>query len=311
MWKMMISLSLVLALSSFGLTQTPTPAVTRPVAPKPPPTPLVPASVKKSSLEDALAEALKNNPDLKVAAAKVNEAEAQLLKTRLLVAQKVVLAQYNLDLAEATAKTAEQALARIKLLKAKIAASAEELQTAELAAVQAKTKVAAAKTELAYLLGKSSLTTAKEKLGRIQEAETTKRLWRDWVARAQPVTQPKGEAADTMRKALDKKVTVDTTPLELSTLLSDYLQPKQGMVLKISKNNPVLKEKIGLQLKDMPLGAVLQFVEDSLDGQVFVVREYGLLLVPSDKAPPGAMTMTQFWKGDKKETKATTAAPKK
>src|SRR5215469_3745646 len=47
------------------------------------------APQKKSALEEMLAEALKNNPDIRVAAAKLAEADAELNRTRLQVTQKV------------------------------------------------------------------------------------------------------------------------------------------------------------------------------------------------------------------------------
>src|SRR5690349_11077908 len=44
----------------------------------------------KPGLEDLLTQALKENPDIRVAEAKVNEAEAELNRTRLQVMQKIV-----------------------------------------------------------------------------------------------------------------------------------------------------------------------------------------------------------------------------
>src|SRR5947209_6850608 len=48
------------------------------------------AAPGKSKLEEMLEQALRDNPDLKVAAAKAQEAEAELNRARLAVVQKVV-----------------------------------------------------------------------------------------------------------------------------------------------------------------------------------------------------------------------------
>src|SRR5438067_1850675 len=47
------------------------------------------AEKEKLKLEELLSRALKDNPDVRVAEAKVREAEAELNRARLLVAQKV------------------------------------------------------------------------------------------------------------------------------------------------------------------------------------------------------------------------------
>src|SRR5437588_11514314 len=47
-------------------------------------------ALEHGSLEEALASALKNNPDIRVAESKVQEAEAELNRSRLQVTQKVV-----------------------------------------------------------------------------------------------------------------------------------------------------------------------------------------------------------------------------
>ena len=46
-------------------------------------------------------------------------------------------------------------------------------------------------------------------------------------------------------------------------------------------------------LTDVPLSAVLQLIEDVV-GQRVVVRGYGLLIVPQDRVPPGAVPLGDF-----------------
>ena len=53
----------------------------------------------------------------------------------------------------------------------------------------------------------------------------------------------------------------------------------------------------------MPFGAALEWMEDAIPGNCFVVRDYGLVIVPKDQLPPGAPLLHDFWKGAKIEAK--------
>ena len=80
--------------------------------------PKKPAEEKKpSQLEELLAQALRDNPDMRVADAKVREAEAELNRARLLVIQKVVAHQHTVETLESAVKMAEAhyAVAEAKL----------------------------------------------------------------------------------------------------------------------------------------------------------------------------------------------------
>ena len=54
-------------------------------------------------------------------------------------------------------------------------------------------------------------------------------------------------------------------------------------------------------LGEISFGAALQLLEDVLGGYRVVVREYGLLIAPRERVPPGAVGLTEFWKGGKSE----------
>src|SRR5437016_6331892 len=67
-----------------------------------------PSQPKTQSLEEVLARALKDNPDIRVAVTKVREAEAELHRTRLQVVQKVVVLRQNLDTQKAGLEAARE-----------------------------------------------------------------------------------------------------------------------------------------------------------------------------------------------------------
>src|SRR5262249_13861365 len=80
-------------------------------------------SSKKSELELALEEALKNTPDLRVAVAKAAEAEAQLVRARAQVVQKVVAAWQAVDAAKANKAMCDRRLEQLTATRAKVKAS--------------------------------------------------------------------------------------------------------------------------------------------------------------------------------------------
>src|SRR3989442_3304097 len=65
------------------------------------------ADKKDLSLEEMLAQALKANPDIRVAESKLREAEAKLNRTRLQVMQKVIAFQHTLEAQRSVVKEAE------------------------------------------------------------------------------------------------------------------------------------------------------------------------------------------------------------
>src|ERR1700676_3908905 len=71
----------------------------------------------KSKLEEMLQQAMRNNPDIRVAEAKMAEAEAELNRTRLVVMQKVVLYNAKLDDAKMKVEFAQKSVARLQRLR--------------------------------------------------------------------------------------------------------------------------------------------------------------------------------------------------
>src|SRR5439155_11675590 len=102
---------------------------------KPSEPPKPPAAPEKLTLEELLNRALKDNPDVRVGEAKLREAEAELSRTRLQVAQKVIAAQAALDAARKTVEAAEDKYKRLAAMGAAVAR--EELKEAEQALARA------------------------------------------------------------------------------------------------------------------------------------------------------------------------------
>src|SRR5438552_2083694 len=86
---------------------------------------------KKSLLEEMLEQALKSNPDLRVAEAKLREAEAELTRTRLAVTHKVATLYAALDVAKKAVEGAEADYNRVNEAYKRGAVAAGEFAAAQ------------------------------------------------------------------------------------------------------------------------------------------------------------------------------------
>lgn len=119
---------------------------------------------------------------------------------------------------------------------------------------------------------------------------------------------PKMDAAvsspqsDKLRAALDKPMSAEFNDITLREVLTHIRKANPDLFINYKGTH----EDVALpsaKFKDMPLGAVLQWLEDELPGNRIVVREYGLLIAPSDKLPPDALPLHDFWKAKPKDVK--------
>ena len=257
----------------------------------------------KSKLEEMLAKALKGNPDIRVAAAKLGEAEAELNRVRLQVMQKVVTLYHTTEMARTDVATAERALARMRALGK--AVSHEELDAAEAALAAAKAKLAAVEAEVPYVTGQGpradELRLERLTLADLQRYSMSLRLQDLPAGGSKPAPRPvQGPIADRLRQALDAPVSLRVTEGGVADVL-DLLRKKEPALNIKFVPSPSAPQKLSLELKDLPLGAALEYLEDSLPGYRIVVREYGLLITPTDRVPPGALSLHDFWKNGRGE----------
>lgn len=278
------------------------------------------SSAKKSALESAIDLALANNPDLRVADAKVREAEASMSRTRLQVLQKVVAAYQGIEDAKAAVKHAEQRLDRVKQLAKSAAISEQEVKDAEVAVAKAKSHLAAAESELNYLQGKA---VTKKAVGYFQggypfpiplAADPALSSLEYQVPYVDAVTltvkrRLEGPVADRLRKALEKKVTLKVET-NARTYLAQLREQASGLHIQATEKGPSWDEKVSATLSEVPLSAAIQLLEDVLDDHRVVVRDYGLYIAPRAATPAGATTLADFLRASAPaETKP--ATPKK
>ncbi len=262
---------------------------------------------KPATLEEMLAKALKDNPDIQVAKSKLAEADAELNRTRLQVTQKVVVVYRSLEAQKAVVAAAEAALKRVAELSANRAVSQAELEQARAAVLQAKAKLAEMEAEVPYLLGQQPKHDSPEL--RATRAELLFRavhLYSEMLdaTQGESVKQPvRGSMAEKIRKALDTPVTLNYRDTTIPEICKDF-QNKMPGVPFLALIDLTSKGKADLYLSEpttVPLGAALQAFQDKF-GYRFGIREYGIVLAAT--LPGDAVPLLTFWKSaPKDETK--------
>ncbi|HTU20053.1 MAG TPA: hypothetical protein VMG10_18455 [Gemmataceae bacterium] len=246
-----------------------------------------PRSGEKSKLEEMLAEALKNNPDIRVAAANLALAEAELNRTRLQVTQQVVKLYYAIDSQKKVVEYAERNVTRLQKLGAAVTVSLmdEAKQTLALA----KAKLAELEAQMPGLLGKAQASAGTRTRG------TRVRVWGrlDNVGELVIVEASKIDIplAEKLRKALQTPVKVDYKDMTLDAILNDLAKKVAGASFRVVNVN---EHKTSLRFEEaLPLSAALQALSDEFTC-CFYVREYGILASMPTYAPPGAMKVEEF-----------------
>jgi hypothetical protein len=266
----------------------------------------------KSKLEEMLDKALKNNPDLRVAAAKVQEADAELNRARLEVTRKVVRLHAAIDAAKKNVDAAQQHLMEVRGLTAAARASEGDLRTADSELGRAKSDLAAAEAEVSYIIGEQPGPKGLRPVTNNQEAviiplATGDLLWLTQLYDSRSRIQPQSAASaarpldarlpDTMaaqiRKALNTTMSANYDGLPLTKVLKEFDSNFDlTFVARFRGEGP----NVNLHLNSQPLGAVLQAIEDEAYCE-FIVRDYGILVVSqSEPLPDNAVRVSGFWK---------------
>jgi hypothetical protein len=288
------------------------------------------------STDAAIAAALANDPDVKMARAKIQLAEAELAKARQVVTLRVVTLKAKIDQLKKEVAAAQDRVALVTR-----AVQAATVPQSELLAE--RDKLEAAKGALAMAEAEWKLLTggATPAIGAATDSNDPRAIadMLAWLLThpAQDETSAtilgllaareresvKGPIPDRIRAALDKpvrlgakgeKVTFEKA-LEVFKKDAGLDVPVRGTypnrpVFDPKKPNEVQNKPIELvsEGEELPVGAWFQLFEDSAifwhrSGTTpqrfshrFYVREYGLLISSDDTAPPDALLLAEFWK---------------
>ncbi len=275
---------------------------------RPPPAP------KKSALEEALEQALKNNPDLRVAASKLALAEAELSRTRLQITQKVAAAYAEVIAQRAVVAEMTRQLARMKQMHQAGTVPEAVLSKAESQLSESKVKLAAAERELDHLQGKGGrgvkpgvgdLMIDYDRDGYVDLLISSGTVFADKGIRNfvdAPDKVGKTDATEKLRQTLLKKTSLSGKKVTLAEYLAVVRKAAGGINVHANTKGEAWNETIDFDFEDVTIGGMFRFLEDSLAGHAIIVREYGLLIVAKDKVPAGASTLATFLRAEPTKT---------
>lgn len=253
-------------------------------------------ATKKSRLEELLAEALKHNADIRVAEAKLAEANAELNRTRVEVTQKVVTLYHAIQSQKALVEYEQQKFTRFKELETQRAIDVKLMdeQTAKLTA--AKAKLAELEAQMPALLGKTVIIDF-DNDGRL-DLEFLNNYYRKALLAAARLKRESarskvdGPLAERMRKALQTSVPVSYKETPLTRVFKDLEKNAPGLSMR---DLGLDQFKVTLHFDEaLPVSAVLQALADDYDLHI-TVRAYGIRVTPSTfPVPPGALSVEEF-----------------
>lgn len=291
--------------------------------------------VKKATLEDDIARAVRTHPDVQVAEAEAKLANAKLEQAKLAVAQRVAAAKREkdkvasdlataksrLDLVQASLNATKAQLDRIQQLHKSGAAPATEVRPVEAEYEKAKLAVLAAEqsmvaekaklaeAEAAYdsLVGRSTSSTgALLQLDHELENERIKVFARlldsARKTKAVPLT---GTVADRIRAAMAKRITFECKGISLERAVEE-LKKSSGLdvIVRIPNSGITSQATFTFAKQELPLSAWFELIHDEMTnygdpksaGKIdWFVREYGLTFSEYGR-PDGAMSLGEFLK---------------
>lgn len=258
--------------------------------------------VKSDPTDAAIAAALANDGDVKIARAKLQLAEAELAKARQVVTLKIFTLKAKIEqLKIETAGWEKQFMIVNEAMKKGAAAPSDVLPIRDKYET-AKAALATAETELKLLTGEgvaqSGLKPTADKWANshlIESLESTALNIEIIQALAvQRRTAVKGPIPDRLRATLDKPVKLGEKGKDVSLEQAlDIFKKEAGFDVPVRATVQIIG--VISQGEELPVGAWLQLISD-VSGGIFYVREYGLLCTDKKSAPPDAPTLTEFWK---------------
>ncbi len=302
-----------LAVCAAAWAQPPTKTDPPPV-PKAPPAKVDAPKKPTDPTDAAIAAALANDADLKMARAKLQLAEAELAKAKQAVTLRVLTLKAQI---ESLKVERDATLERVRITEARVRAGQEpQTSLAEVRITYEKVNraLATAEAEWKLLTGGADATAARDdraqllayalQMQRAHEDAVAVQRGLAWLSRQEQATKPPvGAVSDRIRAALDKPLSLKVT-IPVSAV-ADLLKQEGKFDVAIRGLDSVRAE-IELQGDGLPVGAWLQLIQDQ-QGLTAYVREYGILFAKKENAPADAVTLLDFWK----QKPAVAPAPKK
>ena len=262
-----------------GAAGAPGSVVGAPAAERRPANPL--AAKIPETIEGLLEQALRSNPEVIVAEAKVREAQAELNQARLKVTLQVLSFQSQKNHQIMAVRAAEQHVARIEQMVNTGTVSQDELHKGLLEKIAAESALSQGEAQIRYLLG----------LGGDLRLEPA----RPDAAAGPAVPRPRKQRPpipDKFKDFLQTKVSLqETEPIPLQGVL-ETLRKMGGDMVNFAYDREVDWDevKIKLEAREIPMESMLLMIHD-LSRMGFVFRDYGILVTNNGTMYPTCATI--------------------
>jgi hypothetical protein len=204
-------------------------------------------------LEQVLAEALENHPEILAAKAKLALAEAQLNSARLEVARQVIALAADIENQKLAAGDMRRRLETLK------PANKEHAETTR-ALIDVEAKLARLNTELRFLTAQNAAASAAHQPPPVV-----------------PLQIPSGPRMGEIREGLERKSSLEFVATPLGDVLEYLADAYKLPVTRDAARLPRDAEAVDLKLKDVRAIEALQAIQDQCQTVRFVVRDYGIL----------------------------------
>lgn len=246
----------------------------------------------KDSLEQLLAKALQQSPEIQVAEAKLREAEANLRQTRLQLAQKLMETRNSLENQRNLLAIAEKGLNRAQVQRQNGQISAQELDLATTGVQQSKNQVIRYEAVLNALTGR--LPAGSGSFLRFTGVADTGTA--PLVGEGPTYRPPAADMAKRMRTALGKNIKVEGFDgMPLSEIVN-FVRDQAGSVPVLINLQNSGDSQVRIDFKgETTFGGLLQILSDAIPDLRVYVRDYGFLVGMNGFEPADAMPLQQFW----------------
>ena len=275
-----------------------------------------------------VAAALANDPDVLIARAKVQLAEAELAKARQGVVLKVMTLTATIDEQKRAMASAEERYAWTERMVKNATIPQSQLLDERAKVEAARAALAKAQTELKLLTGGKEAG-VDVKPGPTPDQATAAGM--AWLLKAQAgddsghaVAQaliaglegyrsahiPKGPIPERIRATLDKsvKLSAKKEAIDIKQAI-EIFKKEAGLDFAVTIGNYGNFAPIETNGEELPVGAWFQMFADSNPDYAITVRDYGLLVTLRKESPPDAPSLTEFWKQKSPAEKKATDAP--
>ena len=264
------------------------------------------ATDKSKVLEELLAKALQNSPDVQVAEARLKEAEAALRQARMSVAQKTVELQQSMDQKLNLLRLVESRYKQAANLREKGSIPESELNQVATELANQKSQLAQLEVQVNMLVGRLPVVATLERANggdelftRVDGHNLGGGGGSGGTGEPQVRRLPQANTATKLRALLGSNVKVDHAGAVPLPDLINYVRS--------ATNAPILttgipeQESFRIDFKgEVTLAAYFQILADTVPDLNVFVRDYGFLITTATP-PADAVHVMEFLRGEEKK----------